>query len=339
MIRSLNYNKWFGSRPVLYFAGENVGAGGGDGGASGGAGGGAGSGTGGGAPGGGQGGGAGSGGAGTGGSGAGAGGGGGVQDTPNVRQFREQYDTLKKDYEPYEKFTKETGFKADQLGNLGGTYKKIVDTARSIGEKLGYDDEEVLEALHHDPVKTIDYLRNQLALSAEERERGGEGGDADLNELVNAAVEERFGPIQERENTRMTDEANSVFERTAHSEIAAIFKADGVDITRVDPEEMFMYISAASELLKYDETALHGLKYKGQTAPVQKAVRDAKVFLDKFYLARATRERGRVAGGGRPPAGGGGNEGQGGGKPPSLDDMINEPDLIRTSQGKSKYST
>jgi hypothetical protein len=117
-----------------------------------------------------------------------------------------------------------------------------------------------------------------------------------------------------------------MFERVAHQEITAAFKEEGVDFSKVAGEEAFMYITAASELMKYDDKALSDLKTGGKTAAVQKYVREAKQFLDKFYVARATRERARAgtAGPGRGQPLQGNNEG----KPPTLDEMIDNPELI-----------
>lgn len=198
-----------------------------------------------------------------------------------------------------------------------------------IGQELGYDKNEILEVLHEDPLKTLNFLQNKWA---EEQAGGGGGGEGDeeaqLADLVNQHVEKALGPIQQRENVRITNEANSLFERTAHGELTAAFKEEGVDISKVAPEEMFMYISAASEIMKYDATALHGLKYEGKTAPIQKAVREAKTFLDKYFMARAARERAGIAGGGanrnRQPQGGQG----GGNQKHTLDELIEDPSLI-----------
>lgn len=106
-----------------------------------------------------------------------------------------------------------------------------------------------------------------------------------------------------------------------------------------------MLTSAASEIMKYDQAALHALKFEGKTAAIQKAVREAKTFLDKYFMARATRERGMVAGGRGGQGGnqGGGNNGGGQGGPgmirdaktgqwrkATLDELASEPTLINS---------
>src|SRR5208337_2478159 len=124
--------------------------------------------------------------------------------------------------------------------------------------------EEIAEAMAEDPVRTLDFLRNE----AQRIQQGGQQrqGDVDLNDLVSQQVEQAIGPIQKRENLRATNEANALFERTVHSEVASIFKQEGIDVAQIPPDEMFMITSAASEILKYDDTALRDLKYQGKTA-------------------------------------------------------------------------
>jgi hypothetical protein len=336
MIRNINRFKYFGSRPVLYFA-ELGGADGGAGSgatSSGGA-------AGGGAAGGGPGAGAGATGAGAGGNAGGAGGTGATGNTIDWKtapeQFRKGYDELKSKYEPWEKL----GVQPDQVTKFQGTYQRVFTAASKLAEQLGYAEDELVEALEADPIKTLNYLQNQAALAAEEREGAGADGDEDLESLVQQHVDQALGPIQKRENQRMTQEANNLFERTCHQELVTAFKEEGVEFASIPGEESFMYITAASELMKYDDKALHQLKMEGKTALVQKYVREAKNYLDKFYMARAQRERARAGAAGA-GAGGRGQQQQqnnNNNKRPSLEEMIDNPDVIRTSQGKSGYAT
>jgi len=233
--------------------------------------------------------------------------------------FRREYETLKSKHEPWEKL----GVAPDQIGRFQGTYNKVSEQAINVGTQLGYTKDEIIEALEADPVKTIDFLRNQAA--AAEEDRAGSGGD-DLQSQIDAAVEERFAPIQQRENERMTTEANALFERTVYNEIVNAYKADGVDVANIPEDEKFMLTSATSEIMKYDDKALHALKFGGSTASIQKCFQEAKTYLDKYYMARSTRERGAVAGG--PPKKPGAQQQNNGGRRPTLDEMIEEPTLI-----------
>jgi len=240
-----------------------------------------------------------------------------AQGGDNIRQLREAYEGVKRDFEPWQKL----GVKPEQVGQFQGVYQKLHQEVASIGRELGYPDEEIAEAMAEDPVRTLDFLRNE----AQRMQQGGpqRQGDADLNDLVSQQVEQAIGPIQERENLRATNEANSLFERTVHSEVASIFKQEGIEVSQIPQDEMFMITSAASEILKYDDAALRDLKYQGKTAAVQKAVREAVTFLDKYYLARSGRTSARVQ-----PARPGQPVQQRQGKAPTLDEMIDNPALI-----------
>lgn len=239
-------------------------------------------------------------------------------------ELRAAYDALKAKYEPYEKL----GVQPDQIGQFQGVYQKTYTEVANLGRGLGYEDDEIAEALATDPVKCLDFLRAE----AQRMQQGGQerGGDRDLEELVNQHVQQALGPIQQRENVRMTDAANNLFESTARSEIAAIYKSEGIDVANIPQDEMFMLVSAASEILKYDEEAIHALKFEGKTAPIQKAVREAATFLDKYYLARSGRSRQQIV-----PARPGQPAAQPGNKKFSLDDMIENPSVIDEAQGRS----
>jgi len=232
-------------------------------------------------------------------------------------QLRTAYEELKAKYEPFSKLD------PAQVTRFETVYQKTYTEAAAIGRDLGYPDEEIAEALAEDPVRTMDFLRNQAQQGAQNRQQPDQGRD--LNDLVQQHIQQALSPIQERENTRITNEANSLFERTVHGEVAGIFKAEGIDVAQIPQDEMFMITSAASEILKYDDQALHGLKYEGKTAPIQKAVREAVTFLDKYYVARAGRDKARV----QPPARPGQQQQQGQpGKRPSLDEIIDNPGVL-----------
>lgn len=301
--------------------GDSGGAGGTGAGTGGGAGGGAGAGTGTGAPGGAQ--------------------GGGAEpalDTGNIAQFRTVYEQTKKErdelkgkYDPWSKVQ----FKPEDVTGFHGVYQKVFSEVSELGKSLGYPDDELIEALQADPVAALDFLRNEMS----ERDGGqGEGEGADerpLQDQIKDGIDQALGPIRQQENVRRTNEANAFFERTARNMFAEYFKKEGVDIDKAHPDEMTMLMATTSELMKYDEAGMRDLKYKGSAAPIQRAVNEAIKFLDKYYLARAGRDRAGVQ---RPGAGGGGRPGAGagqgdGGKRPTLDQMIDDPSLVN-----QKYS-
>jgi hypothetical protein len=242
------------------------------------------------------------------------------------QQLRDAYQTTKRSlddlqqkYQPWQQLN----VKPEDIGQFQGVYNKVFQEAGAIGRGLGYPDAEIIEALREDPVRTIDFLRNEAA----RMEQGGQerGGQEDLGDLVAQHVQQAISPIQERENLRATNEANSLFERTVHQMAVDTFKAEGVDVAQIPQDEMFMLASATSEILKYNEDALRGLKYEGKTAPIQQAFQEARTMLDKYYLARAGRDRARV----QPPQRGGfpPQPGQPA-KKPTLDEIINDPSVI-----------
>lgn len=270
-----------------------------------------------------------------GGDGAGAGSGGGTPAASQsgqqggggdgIAQLRTAYESVKKEFEPYQKLN----LKPEQIQQYSGIYEKTYTQIASIGRQLGYPDAEIVEAMQEDPVATLDFLRNEFA---QRQQGGGQHNDqnANLQQLVEQGIEQALAPINERENVRMTNEANAVFERTTYQMASEMYKQEGLDISNVPEDEISLLLSAASEILKYDEDALRALKYEGKTAPIQKAFTEAKTMLDKYYLARSQRSMGGQRGGapGRAPNGQFQPGGQQGGKRPTLDEMIDNPGLI-----------
>jgi hypothetical protein len=314
------FSKWFGSRPVMYWATPANPAssqGSGDG-------------------------------------GAGATGGGGAPPVPaapapggapatpaapapgqtGIENLRKEYDGLKSKYEPWEKL----GIQPDAAQLSHGVYTRIFQEAGGLGRELGYPDAEIVEALKEDPIATIDFLRNEAFQRQQGRGNQDQGDDRDLAQQIQERIDQAIGPIRQQENLRITNEANAIFERTTHQLIAELFTKEGIDIGKASQDEVALLTNATSEIMKYDEQALKDLKFGGKTAGIQKAFQEAVTMIDKYYLARAARERGAVGGGPRPGAG---QQPQGGqpGKKPSLDEMINDPDSIRRAQGKSGYQS
>lgn len=242
-----------------------------------------------------------------------------------IAQLRTAYELVKKEFEPFQKLN----LKPEQIQQYSGIYEKTYSQIASIGRQLGYPDNEIVEAMQEDPVATLDFLRNEFA---QRQQGGGQHNDqnANLQQLVEQGIEAALAPINERENARMTNEANAVFERTTYQMASEMYKQEGVDISSVPEDEVSLLLSAASEILKYDEDALRALKYEGKTAPIQKAFAEAKTMLDKYYLARSQRS----AGGQRPGASGRAPNGQfqpgqqNGGKRPTLDEIIDNPGVI-----------
>jgi hypothetical protein len=242
-----------------------------------------------------------------------------------IAQLRTAYESVKKEFEPYQKLN----LKPEQITQYSGVYQKTYEQVATIGRQLGYPDDQIAEALHEDPVATLDFLRNEF----QQRQQSGQSrqdNGQELNELVQSRIDAAIGPVQEWQNTQMTQAANAAFERTVYQMATDLYKSEGLDIANVPPDEMELLMSATSEILKYDEGALRALKYEGKTAPIQKAFTEAKTMLDKYFIARSQRPAGgqqRAAQLGRAPNG----QFQPGGqqaKRPTLDEMIDNPALI-----------
>jgi hypothetical protein len=238
----------------------------------------------------------------------------------NWAELRSKVSDLESKYKPWESL----GAKPEEVSRWQGTHTKIYNEVANLGRNLGYADDEILEAIQLDPIKALDFLRQRT----EEGQQDDQG--AELRDLVAQHVEQAIGPIQQRENIRMTNEANALFERTVHGLAVDVFKKEGIDASQIPQDEMFMLTSAVSEVLKYDEGAIKELKFEGKTGGIQRAFQEARTMLDKYYVARSGRERGKFA---RPDQGNQGVQPQNGGKKPSLDEMINNPALIN-----AKYS-
>lgn len=270
-----------------------------------------------------------------GGTGGGTGGGGAAPPAIDWKtapeQFRSGYEKLKsdfekltKDHEPWQNWSKESGVNVDQLGNVHGTYQEITETLGNLGEQLGFAEDEISEAIEkHGVAKVLNHLMNRAA--AGDQPGAGDGGEGDdLESRIQQAIDSRMAPIQQKENDRLTDAANSRFEQIVHSSIVDSYKAEGIDVANIPKEESFMLMNGTSELLKYDEKALVALKNGKGQAEIQKAFQTMKTYLDQYYLARSGRERGKILpGGGQRPGGNGAPP-----KKATLDEMIEEPTLI-----------
>jgi hypothetical protein len=247
-----------------------------------------------------------------------------------IEQLRTAYETLKKDFEPWQKLN----VKPEQVTQYSTVYQKTFEEIASIGRQLGYPDDEIIEAIQENPVATLDVLRNELqaARAGQQQQRGA---DQSLQDVINQRLEEGLAPIQQWHNEQLTTQANQRFEQVAYQMAGELYKTEGLDIANVPADEIDMLMSATSEILKYDQDALKALKYEGKTAAIKEAFNEAKTMLDKYYLARS----GRSNGGARGPAVGAapgrapngqfvpGQRADGKGKA-SLDDLLNNPELI-----------
>lgn len=254
-------------------------------------------------------------------------------DGGGIAQLRSAYEQIKQKFEPFEKLN----LKPEQITQYSTVYQKSFEAAAELGRQLGYPDAEIVEALLENPVETVNFLRNELQQRRDGQQQQQQDPNLDLNELVEQRLQQALAPINERENLRMTNEANSVFERTTYQMAADMYKAEGLDIANVPPDEVSMLMSAASEIMKYDEDALRALKYEGKTASIQRAFTEAKTMLDKYFVARSGRSGGArpAAAPGRAPNGQF-QPGMVNGKKATLDDIFNNPEIVnpRYAEGR-----
>lgn len=249
------------------------------------------------------------------------------------QQFREGYNKLKTDfdklqgeYNPIKEQFEKLGVGVDQLGNIHGTYQEVTETLAGYGEQLGIAEDEIQEAIErHGVAKVLNHLANKAQEASQGRTQGDDG-ETNLEDRIQQALEQKFAPIEERENARLTDAANQRFEQIVHTQIVDVYKAEGVDPGAIPQEESFMLMNATSEILKYDNAALLALKQGKGQAQVQKAFNEAKTYLDRYFLSRAGRERTRAGGQGNRP----GQQAppQANGRKATLEEMAENPELI-----------
>jgi len=294
-------------------------------------------------------------GAGTGqGAGAGSGGstGGGTQQTQHIAtidwatapaQFRQAYEQLKTQHDQLNmKFKPFESINPDQFKSFQGSHTQVMRSIQQVSNALGIDESEVNEAISQfGVVAVLDHLR-QEAWEAEQADAGNQEviNERDLNERIQNGIQQAISPIQQRENQRLVHEANSLTERTIVDLATAHYKAQGSDYTQF-PQPLRDFISTGvTEVLKYDDQGLLDLKFQGKTAPIQKAFQTFMAMFDQAYLARRGMEGGVVNTGNRGAGQGNQNQvGQRQGKMPTIDEIIDDPNRVRTAQGRPVYQT
>jgi hypothetical protein len=218
------------------------------------------------------------------------------------------------------------------------SYQQVYGEMKGIADNLGIEEREIADAIKiHGVLPVLDQLRHE-AQQAEAANAGDPAAvdERNLEERLNAVAERVLSPIQQRENVRITHEANQLTERTITELASAAFKAQGADFMAAPAPLRDFILTGVTEVLKYDDAALNSIKFEGKTAGIQKAYQTFTAMWDAAYLARRQMEQGapRVpAPPGRVPAN------QGNGKKPTFDEMIDNPDSIRAAGGRPAYST
>lgn len=234
-------------------------------------------------------------------------------ESAGIKQLREAYENLKKEYEPYQKL----GKLEDIQGRIG-TYQKLETNALEMGAELGYSEEEIREAMQDDPAGTIALLRRKQAESAQNQNPELVQLRKEIGELKKS-----LDPLKQSNEQQKMEQARLRFDGAFDAAIKQIYKDENLS-----SEEMDQLWEDALQLMKADKDAMNRFVNEGKTADVLRFVTAARERADKIYLARVNREK---------------KPGEGdGGKPPELtDEKLSIDDIIAGKAPKghalSKY--
>jgi len=220
-------------------------------------------------------------------------------DSPNIRQLREQYETLKKEYEPYK-----TLGSVEDLQAHSAIATKAMQPVLDLGTTLGYSEDEVRAALSEDPYGTYEFLKGK------QKELEQTGQVPDLEKLLERKLEQRLKPFEQERRQQQIEKARGVFDQTFEVQVKEAFK----DEELTEDELSYIYASAFHSFDRDKDAAQ--MLMQGKTSGAVKHMQEAIQSFNKAYLARYARDHKRA--GGNPSAGATQQ-----GKPKlSLDDII-----------------
>jgi hypothetical protein len=257
------------------------------------------------------------------------------------QHFREGYNKLKSEmeqlqqqYAPWKGLNVQPG----EVQNLQHNYQQVYGEMKGIGNRLGINEAEITDAVRvHGLLPVLDQLRREF-----DQAQAANNGDQEairaqeLEQRIQDGIQTALSPIQQRENQRLVHEANTRVENTITQMAIDSFKTAGLDFQAAPPELKEFILTGVTEALKYDDAALKDIKFNGKTAGIQRAFQTFQAMWDSAYLARRKMEGGMAV---RPPAGQQRPSQGATGKQPSLEDMINDPNSIRSAGGRPAYST
>jgi hypothetical protein len=199
-------------------------------------------------------------------------------ESQNIRQLREAYDNLKKEYEPYQKLGK-----PDDISGNVSIATKITQAAVEAGTALGYQEQEIREALVNDPDGTLAFLRQKQAESAQNQ---------DPTQKLQQLLDKRLKPLEDtfakEKEAKISSEANTRFNTAFDEGMKSLFKDE-----TLPTEEQDVLYEGALLLLRRDPEAVKALR-EGKQSDVAKYLTEAKSMLDKYYLGRTQRESKRI---------------------------------------------
>jgi hypothetical protein len=255
-------------------------------------------------------------------------------------QFRNGYDALKKQHEDLQKQFepwKTLNVQPGQVGQFQQGYQQVYSEVKGIADSLNVSENEVAEAIRlHGVLPVLDQLRYE----AQQAQAANSGDQAaiqqrDLENRMQEIADQKLSPIMQRENQRLVHEGNALVERTVSQLASDAFKTAGLDFSGAPAELKNFILTGVTEALKYDSDGMRALKYEGKTASIQRAFQTFQSMWDAAYTARRTMESKMVPNRQVP----GQRTAPVNGKLPTIDDMINDPNAIRTAQGKPSYAT
>lgn len=211
----------------------------------------------------------------------------------NIKQLRDAYEGLKKQFEPLSKLG-DAATVQQQVETFNAVRPFVEDIAIQAGIKLGYSEEQVRNSLEEDFSGTIEFLRGKQV--AAEKKDGAESSPElkDALEKIKS-LENDIKPLKEGQRQQKINEAQSAFESVFNQQMSELYKGTKLE----EKEESFVWKSAFN-LLSGDKKAFKSLVEEGKTADVIKYIKQAKDELDVYYLTRAAREKKRTPKPGEP---------------------------------------
>jgi hypothetical protein len=195
-------------------------------------------------------------------------------ESQNLRQLREAYENLKRDHEPYSKLGK-----PDEISSRVTIATKIEQAAIETGTALGYQEQEIREALLNDPEGTIAFLRKQQSESS---------ANQDPVEKLQQMLDKRLKPFEEQQaqerEVKILSEAQGRFNTAFEDGMKSLFKDDAVP----EAEKDILY-EGTLMLLRRDPEAVKALR-EGKQSDVAKFLTETKSMLDKYYISRSQRD-------------------------------------------------
>lgn len=257
------------------------------------------------------------------------------------QQLREGYNKLKADFEKLQgeyKPWQGLNVQPSQVTQFQQGYQQVYGELKGIADRLQINEAEVADAIKaHGLLPVLDQLRHEME-QAEAAQAGDPNAlsERDLQDRIESLVTQRLSPIEERENMRLVTQGNTLVENTISDLAATAFKTQGLDWNTAEPDLKNFVLTGVTEALKYDDDGMRAIKFEGKLAPIQKAFQTFQAMWDAAYIARrkmegTVRQAAPARPGQQPPPQKG--------KQPGFDEMIDNPDIIRTSQGKATYAT